>query len=286
MVRYTVAIINYNMADTLERSLRSVVDQVTDKFEVVVVDGGSSDGSIKILDRLSDEYRNLRYLVSPYGDDSTRGFDRAVAVSEAAGEYVITHIDTDDQYDEVICDFVVLFHEIETQLEREPVLWGSHMMMAARDHLLELGSYRNLRAGEDMDLFRRAIASDKTVYLELDCDRSWESIGYSRGIMATVLYMLEIHTCDFQAGVTLRSSIQWVKQIDTKRDQLVHLTLLIVAYLRAATRERFEPADGVRDKGLGIFKEHRYSVEELESAYDISIDRSKLSEKGKRYFIR
>lgn len=286
MVRYTIAVVNYNMADTIERSLRSVLEQVTDAFEVLVVDGGSTDGSLEILSRLSDEYGNLRYLISPYGCDSNRGTDRALSVAEANGTYVLTHIDTDDRYYDVICDFVKLFHEIETQLDRELVLFCSHMAMASKDHLLELGSYRNLNAGEDMDLFRRAIASDETIYMEIECDRCWESLGYSRGVIANIRYNLEIHTCDFQAGIPLRNSLVWALKFDSERQRLLQLLLIVVAYLRAASREQLEPAEGVRDKGLEVFKEHRHTVKEIETEHDILIDRSIMSGKGKRYLIK
>lgn len=286
MVRYTIGIINYNMSDTLERSLRSVLEQVTEEYEVLVVDGGSTDGSLEILSRLSDEYGKLRYLISPYGCKSNRGTDRSLSVSEANGTYVLTHIDVDDRYYDVICDFVKLFHEIETQLEPELLLWGSHMAIASKDHLLRLGSYRNLNAGEDMDLFRRAIASDATIYMELESDRCWESIGYSRDRVAKILYMLEIHTCDFQAGIPLRNSLIRGLEIDDNRKRLLYFLLILVAYLRAARREQFEPAEGVRDKGLQIFKEHRYTVKEIEDKYDISIDRSILSEEGRKYLLK
>lgn len=286
MVRYSIAVCNYNMAETLEQALCSILDQVTEEYEVLVVDGGSTDGSLEILSLLSEEYENLRYFISPYGCKSTLGTDRALSVSEARGSYVLTHIDMDDRYYSVIGDFVELFHEIESALERELLLWGSHMAMASKNHILELGSYRNLRAGEDMDLFRRAIASDETIYMELDCHSCWESIGYSRGLLSSILYNLEIHTCDFQTGITFLSSIEWAFQFDDKRWRYIHVLLLLFAYLQAAGREQFEPAGDVRTKGFSPFKERLYTIEEIETEYEVPIDRSIFSEEGRRYLFK
>ena len=38
---YSVCVCNYNMAETLEVSLKSVLDQLDERYEVVVVDDGS-----------------------------------------------------------------------------------------------------------------------------------------------------------------------------------------------------------------------------------------------------
>lgn len=282
MVRYTIGMINFNMAKTLERSLRSVLDQLSEEFEVLVVDGGSTDGSLEILNRLSNEYSNLRYLISPYGCNSSRGSDRALSIAEANGRYVLTHIDTDDRYYDVIRDVVKLYHEIEKEFEKELVLFCNHMAIAPKDHVLKLGSYRPLNAGEDVDFFRRAIASEENIYLEIDTHQLWESLGYSRGWFANKLYTLEIHTCDFQAGTTLRNSIRWALH----RDRIVHLPLLTVAYCRATRRKQFEPVDGFREKGLEIFEEHRHTVDEIEEIYDISVDRSILSNTGREHLIK
>ena len=58
---YSVCICNYNMADTLEVSLRSVLDQLDERYEVIVIDDGSKDSSVEILENLSNAYENRVY---------------------------------------------------------------------------------------------------------------------------------------------------------------------------------------------------------------------------------
>ena len=49
--RYSVCVCNYNMADTLERAMTSVLDQLDrNLYEVVVIDDGSSDSSLDELE--------------------------------------------------------------------------------------------------------------------------------------------------------------------------------------------------------------------------------------------
>ena len=59
-VIYSICIANLNMEKTIEVCLRSVLDQIDQRFEVIVVDDGSTDNSVNILKKLSNEYINLR----------------------------------------------------------------------------------------------------------------------------------------------------------------------------------------------------------------------------------
>lgn len=286
MVRYTIAVCNYNMAETLESSLRSVIEQVTDEFEVLVVDGGSTDGSLEILTRLETEYDQFRFIISPYVPNNTRGADRALSISEAKGTYVLTHIDTDDRYDRCILDTVKLFHEIEKQVDKELFLWISHIVIASKGHFLELSSYRNLQEGEDVDLSKRAIASNNTRYLEIDCDPFWEPIGYRRSPMGMISYLFELHVSSFQVGTTWYQAIRWVLNDDYRYPRSLHILLILFAYVVSFTREEFESPNGVSPKGLEVFRHYRYTIEELIDELGISIDRSTFTERGAKYIYR
>lgn len=85
-VLLTVALCTRNRAALLERALRSVLGQVEDGVEVLVVDNGSTDGTGEVLTRLGCEAPGLRVVVEPIG-----GLSRARnrALHEAAGDYVV-----------------------------------------------------------------------------------------------------------------------------------------------------------------------------------------------------
>ncbi len=146
---YSVCVCNYNMAETLEVSLKSVLDQLDERYEVVVVDDGSKDSSVEILENLSTLYENLRYI--PLARDYRRklGDTRNLSIEAARGKYVILHIDADDKWEPYIDSFIRVFHELSKRLDFENfVLSGSQIHMAPRDLLLK-NKYPNVYYTED-----------------------------------------------------------------------------------------------------------------------------------------
>ena len=61
-LKYSICVCNYNMADTINAALTSVLDQIDDNYEVLVVDDGSTDNSVEIIKVLQKKYNNLRLL--------------------------------------------------------------------------------------------------------------------------------------------------------------------------------------------------------------------------------
>ena len=85
---YSICICNFNMSNTLEISLKSILDQIDDRFEVVVVDDGSTDTSLNILFRIKSHYKQLRII--PLIRDRRRklGETRNISIRAARGKYV------------------------------------------------------------------------------------------------------------------------------------------------------------------------------------------------------
>lgn len=57
MKKISVITVNYNNAAGLEQTVKSVLDQSYQNFEYIVVDGGSTDGSVNILEQYKDKFR-------------------------------------------------------------------------------------------------------------------------------------------------------------------------------------------------------------------------------------
>lgn len=90
--RLTVITPSLNQAQFLERALLSVLDQGYPDLEYIVMDGGSTDGSVEILRRYDDR---LAFWVSEPDEGQSWAINRAI--ERATGD-VIAYINSDDYY--------------------------------------------------------------------------------------------------------------------------------------------------------------------------------------------
>lgn len=282
MVTYSIAICNYNMEDTLEQSLRSVLDQVDEEYEVVVIDDGSDDDSPEILRRLGDEYDNLRFFLLDRDPDRELGATRNFSVEKSRGEYVILQVDADDVVrDAAITDFTHVFHEIEEKISREKLVVGECFQMAAKDFLEERGPYRNLPIGaEDLDLWRRTLAEDELIWV--DSDALCDSLGYDPDTRGTMKRTFQIAVGDFQCGITFTSYLHHALREHSVKGAVYDFLMLPVAYLVAQQRESYSVPPQFRSKGArhyAMAKEKR-TLDEIADRWNVEIDRTGLSDNG------
>lgn len=82
----------YNVENYLEKCLNSVKAQSFSDFEVILVNDGSTDSSLSILERFAAENENFRlYTIENSGQGGARNF----GLTKATGEY-IAFLDSDD----------------------------------------------------------------------------------------------------------------------------------------------------------------------------------------------
>ena len=85
MVRVTVATVCYNSQDTIEKTLRSVLDQTYDELEYIVVDGASKDNTLEIIRQTDTDKRII--LTSEPDEGLYDAMNKAAKM--ASGEYII-----------------------------------------------------------------------------------------------------------------------------------------------------------------------------------------------------
>lgn len=285
-VSYTIAVANYNMADTLRRSLTSVLDQVDDRFEVLVVDDGSTDESPEILDDLSGEYDQLRWIRLEPDPSRHLGKTRNVSVEEAAGDHVILHLDADDEFpDGAIADLVAVYEQIREQRDDAFVLTAAGATVAPRDFLLELGPYRNLPVGgEDLDFWRRTFAEGTHIWIK--SDNMAQKLGYEKSATNKMRRWYRIAVADFQTGVTLASYLEYARRIHSWIGVGYYVLMLPVAYAHAQFRASFScPEEFERKWYLDEYQSREgVTLDELDDTYGVDVDTTALSPVGRELF--
>ena len=277
---YSITVCNLNQAATLRESLTSILRQITREYEVVVVDDGSTDGSLDILEELSRTHDDLRYAV---GDNDNIAEARNHSFREARGEYILTSLDTDDRYGEGICDFVTIYREMEATLDRRFHLQGQGVAIAPRELFLEV-PYRSMTYGEDYDRYRRLLARGAIIWFEHEL--FWEKID-SEGSLTRRRKSLQRKISEFRAGVTFRSTIEHYFEREPASVALRKCPSAVVAYLIAAGRGRYELPEPYHRKGK-LFREveeRLATLPELEARYGFEIDRGALSPRGREIFF-
>lgn len=82
-MKYSIITINFNNRDGLRKTIESVVNQIYKDFEYIIIDGGSTDGSVEVIKEYADK---IDYWVS----EPDKGIYNAMnkGILQAHGEYL------------------------------------------------------------------------------------------------------------------------------------------------------------------------------------------------------
>jgi glycosyltransferase involved in cell wall biosynthesis len=156
--KYSICITSHNSVETLNDSLDSILGQIDDSFEVVVVDAHSGDGSERVLKEYQEEGK-IRLI----SKKCSRGQGRQIALENAYGDYIVSHIDMDDVYRQELLKLVAFYHaKCEGKVMvaiSSPGDWTQNVTIGPRDLITKIGGWRDLQYGDDWDLWSRAALS-------------------------------------------------------------------------------------------------------------------------------
>jgi glycosyltransferase involved in cell wall biosynthesis len=161
MTRYSVCMTCFNEAATVREALNSLLGQLDEDYEVVIVDNFSSDGTYEVLQEYSKAYH-----VKVVQMHSSRGEGRQKALECASGEYVIANLDLDDVFLPTLQEIVEMYHQkaegkVMVVFNSQPppdvdTGWIQNMTIGPRELLNSVGGWRDLNLYEDWDIWNRA----------------------------------------------------------------------------------------------------------------------------------
>ena len=81
--RISVVTVCYNAVDCIEQTMLSVLDQTYHDIEYIIIDGGSTDGTVDIIKKYADR---LAYWISEPDKGIYDAMNKGIAV--ATGDYI------------------------------------------------------------------------------------------------------------------------------------------------------------------------------------------------------
>lgn len=103
MFLFSIIIPVYNSEKTIEKSLKSVFNQTIQDFEIIVVNDGSTDHSLEILNKYKTAHSNMTIINQK---NAGPGMARNNGIKIAKGEY-ISFLDADDYWSEDFLEVVL-----------------------------------------------------------------------------------------------------------------------------------------------------------------------------------
>lgn len=135
---------SYNQAPYLEATIRSVLDQAYPVLRYIIMDGGSTDGSVEIIKRYAD---NLTYWVSQKDGGQSDAINKGFAYAQP--DDIMTWLNSDDV---LLPGALKRVGEIFERYSQIQWLTGQPANMDADGAHLKLG---RLKTGHSRDLIRR-----------------------------------------------------------------------------------------------------------------------------------
>jgi glycosyltransferase involved in cell wall biosynthesis len=159
---YSICITHYNNAGTVRRALDSIIAQIDGRFEIVVVDNYSTDGSKEIL----MEYAGAGKIAKLVEKRCTRGLGWQTALENASGQYIIADLNTDDEFKPELSSLLNFYHSkcegyLLAAVADLKAAWSKNVTIGPRALIVELGGWPDLQFYEHSNLWGRAALKNR-----------------------------------------------------------------------------------------------------------------------------
>lgn len=227
---FSIIIPAYNAEEYIERCLDSVVNQLYDNYEIIVINDGSTDNTAEVIERKylkSGSERNIKlFTIKNAGVSNARN----VGLREAKGEYVI-FLDSDDWiqpeslitlYQNIIssnCDILILNYLIN---------WGGGKIKKSsfikKEEIISSECAINYFVSGKISnspwdkVFRRSIVFDNNLKFPKDIKMGEDAVFVAQFLLyAKKIRLIDMAIVNYMqntAGVTKSPNVQHLYQLD------------------------------------------------------------------------
>ena len=236
---FSVCICTFNDMDSMEEFFPSILRQIDERYEVVVTDGGSTDGTLEyIREKQAETTAEIRIFSQ---EDGGLGTARQICVDNARGDYLLEQVDADMVYADCFDEILECYLE---KIEKEgPFQLQLHgMRITPRKLHDELGGWRPFPNGfQENELARRFFKYDKLRLMDV---RVAVHLDTEFGFRTAVRRYLYNHREKLRCGISpwyalwhlYTSNLPlWRKMMDTGT--------IIITYLWGITKEHYDTFD-------------------------------------------
>lgn len=176
MENYLISILMtaYNSEKTIEKAIKSVLDQSFKNWELIIVDDCSKDKTNEIIKSYSNKFTNIIYITNTINSGAYLSLNKAMEISK--GDY-ITKLDSDDYYhkDKILCQLKnciqnnsqVSSCNIVRYCDNKSITQNCvhSSIMFSRKVIETIGYFDNLRFGCDTEFYNRVSNKFKITHI-------------------------------------------------------------------------------------------------------------------------
>lgn len=210
----TIITINFNNCDGLHKTIESVVNQTYTDYEYIIIDGGSTDGSVEVIKQHADK---ISYWVSEPDKGIYNAMNKGIA--KANGEYVNFMNSGDAFHDEEVLS------RIQPYLNKDIVSGKNYYENGLHGFYKEEISLSDLFKGTlpHQATFIKRELLDKYPYDEsLRIVSDWKFFIEALIFGNATFSNIEMIVCDFDGnGISARQTVLMNKERDRVYEQLL-----------------------------------------------------------------
>jgi len=213
-IKVSVVVAVYNSEKYLEQTIGSICSQTLKEIEIICVDDGSTDGSVRVLETLADKDERIKILHQTEKSDGA-ALARNMGVDCAEGEYVSV-LDSDDLFEPDMLEKAYLKAK---NTGAEVVIFDGDIYDEALDTIRETGMIlRKEFLPENKDVFAPAENAEKLFFMTIGA--AWNVLFSNELIKRENLKFQSFHHADDLGFVYL--GFATATSIAILQDKLVH----------------------------------------------------------------